>query len=83
MEDVAETLRSIVARFAPETGHLITLTDATLLVTDIGIDSPRMIDILLDVEDRFSVTIDDAEFQQVQTFGELVGLVTGLVAKSA
>lgn len=82
-QNISETLRQILSRFAPRKDGELRLTDSTLLITDLGIDSPRMIDILLDIEDHFRVTIDDTQFQNVKTFGDLVELIDGLLEKSA
>jgi acyl carrier protein len=74
-QSVTEALEQIVRRFAPKTKGELQLTPATRLIEEAGIDSPRMIDIVLDVEDRFGFTIEDHEAQQVRTFGDLVILV--------
>jgi acyl carrier protein len=72
---MTETLAGIIRRFAPKTRGELQLTPATHLVNDAGIDSPRMIDIVLEVEDRFGIVVEDEEVQKVRTFGELVTLV--------
>ena len=80
---IAETLAGIIRRFAPKTGGELPLTPATHLVNDAGIDSPRMIDIVLEVEDRFGIVVDDEEVQKVRTFGELVALVSARTGNEA
>ena len=72
---LTETLEAIVRRFAPKNQGGIQFTPQTHLVDDVGIDSPRMIDIVLEIEDCFGCTIDDADAQRVRTFGELMELV--------
>ena len=71
-----ETLEGIIRRFAPKSSAPIPVGPQTHLIDEIGIDSPRMVDIVLDVEDRFGFTIDDQEVQKIRTFGDLVNLVT-------
>jgi len=80
---MTETLAGIIRRFAPKTHSEMQLTPATHLVNDAGIDSPRMIDIVLEVEDRFGIVVDDEEVQKVRTFGELVALVGARIACAA
>lgn len=70
-----ETLEAIVRRFAPKIHADLQFTQQTHLVEDVGIDSPRMIDIVLEIEDRFGFTIEDEDAQRVKTFGELMELV--------
>jgi acyl carrier protein len=74
-QPVTETLEQIVRRFAPKTVAAV-IGPETRLIEDVGVDSPRMIDIVLDVEDRFGFTIEDQDVQKVRTFGDLVNLVS-------
>ena len=69
------TLEGIVRRFAPRDRASVVLTPATRLIEDVGIDSPRMIDVVLEVEDQFGITIDDEAAQRIRTFGEMQSLV--------
>lgn len=72
---VTTTLEEIIRRFAPRTSGELRLTPHTDLVNEAGIDSPRMIDIVLDIEDRFGFTVEDREVDRLRTFGDLVTLV--------
>jgi acyl carrier protein len=72
---VGAALEEIVRRFAPRERAAVPLNPQTRLIDDVGIDSPRMIDIVLEVEDRFGITVDDNEVQRVRTFGEMLALV--------
>ena len=75
-QNVAQALEEIVRRFAPKNRAAIALHPETHLTDDAGIDSPRMIDIVLGVEDRFGITVEDDDVQSVKTFGQLVELVS-------
>ena len=77
---VVQTLEQIVRRFAPRHRSEIPLTSQTRLVEDAGIDSPRMIDIVIEIEDRLGITIEDDEAQKVATFGDLVQFVEARTA---
>jgi acyl carrier protein len=71
-------LEEIVRRFAPRDRSAIPVTAATRLIEDLGIDSPRMIDVVLEVEDRFGITVDDEAIERIRTFGEMHALVAQL-----
>ena len=73
--NIATTLEDIVRRFAPKETAALALTRETRLTDDAGIDSPRMIDLVLGVEDAFRITVDDDDLDRVKTFGQLVDLV--------
>ena len=78
LEGVVKILRPYEGRGA----NRITLTESTLLSEDLDIDSARLVDVVLDVESKFGVTIDDASLTKIKTVGDVVELVDGLVKAS-
>jgi acyl carrier protein len=76
-----EMMEGIVRRFAPKNRMPGAFTSQTNLLDDVGIDSASMIDIVLEIEDRFGVTIEDDDSQGVKTFGELMDLVTSRIGE--
>ena len=82
-QTVAAALEEIVRRYAPKNRAAMQLTSDTHLTNDAGIDSPRMIDIVLSVEDAFAITVEDDDIQSVKTFGQLVDLVQRRAAEAA
>ena len=82
-QTVASALEEIVRQYAPKNRASLPLTPQTHLTDDAGIDSPRMIDIVLGVEDRFGITVEDDDIQRVKTFGQLVSLVSERTAEAA
>lgn len=50
------------------------------LLDDLGLDSLMMIDLGIDVNDRLGVKIQPKEQAKLQTFGDLVTLVSSLKA---
>lgn len=79
-EDISAPLQDIIGKFARSGG--VPIAADTLLDSDLAIDSPRMVDILLDIEDRFHISIDDTQMRNIKTFGELVAFVDGIVNAS-
>ena len=69
------TIATLIAKFTPPEYQNVALMPATHLVDDLGIDSARMIDIVLDVEDSFHITVEDQEINKTRTFTDLVELV--------
>lgn len=68
-------LQEIVGHFAPKRLQPLQLNSGTHLVNEAGIDSPCMIDVILEIEDRFKLTLENEEVQNLPTFGDLVDLV--------
>jgi acyl carrier protein len=74
-DSLIATLEKHIAKFtAPECRNVV-LSPTTHLVNELGIDSARMIDIVLDVEDTFNITMKDEEIDSARTFGDLLELV--------
>ena len=78
---IRDELLSGLRKFVPKMPDVSTITDSTLLSQDLNIDSADMIDIVLAIEDKFSITIGDEQVDQVKTFGDLVSLVAELTSK--
>jgi len=73
-ETTGSSIEEIVKRFAPKRHNKIAITRETRF-EDLEIDSPRMIDIVLELEDRFDICLEDVEVQATGTMGDLIDLV--------
>jgi len=54
----------------------VTLSEQTVIVADLGIDSLGVMEALAEVEDAVGVTFDDEQLQGISTLGDLVDLIT-------
>lgn len=52
------------------------ITEATELLGDLGIDSPKALQVLVQIEDHFDIEIQDDEIAALRTVGDIVALVT-------
>jgi len=80
---ISTVLEDLVRHFAPKDRVKLPYTRETHLIDDAGIDSPRMIDLVLAVEDAFQITIADDDLAGVRSFGELIDLVSVRSAEAA
>lgn len=70
-----EQLREIVGRI----GEISSDFDANAnMANDLNIDSFRAVEIVFEIERVFKITIPGARYGQVQTFNDIVKLVTEL-----
>jgi len=56
------------------------LTDSTLLVGELGVDSADVLDLVLCLEERFSIRVREKHIDAMRTFGDLVSIVKDLRA---
>ncbi len=48
------------------------------LIADLGIDSPKALQLLLDLEDALGIEISDEDAARMDTVGDLLGYLGGL-----
>lgn len=57
------------------------LTEDATIMGDLGADSLDVVEISMNLEERFNVIIPDEEWDKVKTVGELCASVSGCLAK--
>lgn len=78
MDDVTRELTTLIAekfKVSPDR-----LRPDTNLVADLGADSLDVVEIVMALEDRLGVSIEDAEAEAVRTFGDALALVRAKLA---
>ena len=73
MTDTRERLATMVEQLL---GSDKPITDDSLLVDDHGADSLDIVELVIEIEDAFSIEIDDEEWPHSPTFASVVALVT-------
>jgi acyl carrier protein len=76
--EIMQDVLKILSRYQKRAGTSAPLTESTLLFKDLDIDSARLVDIVLDLEEKFGVTIDDSNLDEIKTVGDIVQLVDSL-----
>jgi acyl carrier protein len=51
------------------------ITDSSLLVDDLKVNSTRFVDIILEAEDRFKIEIGDDDMQRFERVGDAVDFI--------
>ena len=51
------------------------ITEGTSLVDDLGVNSARFVDIILESEERFNISIDDAAADRMRTVGDAIDVI--------
>jgi acyl carrier protein len=68
---VLEILRPFVKSNVP----LDQVTMETSILKDLKVNSARLVDIVLEIEDAFGIAVKDEEADQVKTVGDAVNLI--------
>lgn len=74
-DQVYQTVLAIIGEFVEDRAALTSLSRDSRLREDVDIDSVRLVDIWLDVEDHFGITIPEEAMDRVKTLGELIDTV--------
>lgn len=70
----------IITPFAKNAPALAAATPSTRILEDLGVNSARLVDIILNFEDAFDIAVDDAAADKVRTLGDAVEMI---VAKTS
>ena len=65
----------IIKPFVKNQEALAEANEKTRILDDLQVNSARLVDIVLDFEDRFGIEIDDESADRVQTIGDAIAVV--------
>jgi acyl carrier protein len=78
-KDVFEKVMSILKPFAKDQAALAQAGPDTLIQKDLRVNSARLVDVVLDLEERFGIQVKDDEADKIRTVGDAVSLVMSKV----
>ncbi len=71
----------IERHLSPENArNLATAPQSTKLITDLGIDSLTLLEIVLSIEETLNISIENDELREIQTLGEVKDFITGKIS---
>ncbi len=73
MMKITDTALSILARLSDKT--LPDIQPEMHLVGDLGIDSPKALELLIELEDAFDIEIEDEDAAEMETVGDVLAYV--------
>ena len=74
-QEVFDKVVEILKPFAKNEEALGSITPETSLQKDLEVNSARLVDIVLEIEDSFDIEISDDDADQVNTVGDAVKLI--------
>ena len=75
MANREEIITTLIGRLTPLAGPGVEVEESTELVTTLGLDSQKVLDLLLDLEDDFDVLVPMEDLVDVQTVGQLADVI--------
>ena len=76
-----ETLKSIIKPYVPNSSSLENLTLETDFIKDLAINSANLVDIILDIEEQFDITIDNDGMEKMITVKAALSIIDDELAK--
>ncbi|MGJ8684247.1 MAG: acyl carrier protein [Nonlabens sp.] len=74
-EEIQQKLHDIVKVYLPQDVDAARIKPDSHLMQDLGINSAHLVDIALDVEDAFDITLDEKDMEAMQTVSQSVEIV--------
>ncbi|MGB5943495.1 MAG: phosphopantetheine-binding protein [Leeuwenhoekiella sp.] len=79
--DIYNSLKDIIKPYLPEDVDPENISPESHLVRDLNVNSTHLVDIVLDVEDAFDITIEDDELGQMETVDRSIKLIEEKIEK--
>lgn len=77
--EIMQKVLKILGPYAKNKDALSGATDATNILTDLEVNSSRLVDIILAFEDEFDIEVEDGEADKIHTVGAAVTLIKNKV----
>lgn len=75
MTQTLSEVTRIISKFAKNKQAIETATADTRIRKDLGVSSANLVDIVLDIEEAFDLSIADDELGKIVTIGDAVSLI--------
>jgi len=75
-----DDLKGIIKIYLPEDVSVDSITPQSHLVNELNINSANLVDVVLDIEDHFDITIEDDEIEKMDTVKSALELISTKVA---
>lgn len=73
--DNYEALKTIIKIYLPEDVSVDDITPNSHLINELNINSANLVDVVLDVEDHFDITIEDDEIEKMDTVASALEII--------
>lgn len=74
-KEIFDKVVSIVSPHAKNTEMLAKVENGTSILKDLGVNSSRLVDVIIAMEDQFNIEVTDEDAEKVSTVGDAVTLI--------
>ncbi len=78
--EILNNLVTIVTPYCKNTALLNKVEGNMRFIEDLGVNSARLVDIILDIEDKFGVSIEDSAGDKIRTVKDAIELIEAKIA---
>ncbi len=72
-----DKLKDIIKIYLPEDVSVDDITLNSHLINELNINSANLVDVVLDIEDHFDITIEDDEIEKMETVNSALDIIKG------
>jgi len=77
---ITEKVIALITPYVKNLDALKSINKDTTILGDLGVNSARLVDIVLSFEDEFGIEVDDDSADSIASIGDAVALIGRLVA---
>ena len=81
-EERYQKLKDIVKPYLPEDVAVDAISKDSHFINELNINSANLVDIVLDVEDAFDITLENDDMDQMQTVSDAMAIIENKLAQS-
>ena len=74
-KEIFNSVVKIITPYARNKEALDNVSDETTILNDLDVNSSRLVDVVLAMEDEFEIEISDEEVDNVSTIGKAVSMI--------
>jgi acyl carrier protein len=79
-QEIFKKFIELIREYVKETDKLETAEMSTAIIGDLKVNSARLVDIIIKVEDTFDIEIEDDDADRIKTIGDAVDIIENKTA---
>jgi len=80
-EETLEHLKNIVKPYVQDQQAFDSISEETDFINDLKINSANLVDVILDIEEKFDIIIDNEAMKQMVNVKEAIGIIETELSK--